>query len=1023
VVPLIVSGTITDASGRTLSGQTAEAFFISISHAPGLLAVGLNCALGAKQLRPFLEELSRVAHVPVSCHPNAGLPNEFGEYDQSAEEFAALVSGFAGGGLINIAGGCCGTTPKHIELLAKAIVDYKPRTIPLRHPGLALSGLEPLWIDQLLNFVNVGERTNVTGSKVFAKHIKNEDFDQALIIAREQVEAGAQIIDVNFDEGLLDSEKMMTHFLHLVASEPDTAKVPIMIDSSKWSVIESGLKCIQGKGIVNSLSLKEGEEQFIKLATLVKRYGAAVVVMAFDEQGQADSFERKIEICERAYRILTEQVDFEASDIIFDPNILTVATGIDEHREYAVNFFRATAWIKKHLPLVRISGGVSNVSFSFRGNNRVREAMHSAFLYHARQAGMELGIVNPAQLVVYDQIEPQLLLRVEDVLLNRRDDATERLIEFAESLKGERGSATATQSLDWRNLPVAERLSYALVRGINDFVVADTEEARQQFKKALQVIEGPLMAGMNQVGDLFAAGKMFLPQVVKSARVMKQAVAHLIPFIEAEKSAGISRQQGKIVMATVKGDVHDIGKNIVGVVLGCNNYQVIDLGVMVPCEKIISTALEEKADIIGLSGLITPSLEEMVHVASEMERQGIKIPLLIGGATTSKRHTAIKIAPRYSAPTVHVLDASKSVPVMSALLNVDSAGRAKFVEDTVAEYQKLRDYQREGGSQREYSTLAEARTNSFKFDWSSYLPPTPQRLGITLLDQINIETLVPFIDWHPFFIAWEMKGKFPEILNSPQYGTEARKLYHDAQKLLSQIANHSLITAKGICGLFPANSVGDDIEVDLDSVTVKFHFLRQQQRKRPGQANFCLADFIAPRASGIKDYLGCFAVTAGINLDQVVQRFEKNHDDYSSIMIKALADRLAEAFAEYLHYLVRTKYWGYADNEALSNDQLIAEAYRGIRPAPGYPACPDHTEKALLFKILDVERKASIRLTESYAMYPAASVSGFYFSHPDYNYFGLGRIGQDQVTDYAHRKGLSVTEVERWLGSNLNYEP
>lgn len=1023
-IPLIVSGTITDASGRTLSGQTPSAFFISIAHAPNLIAVGLNCALGAKQLRPYLEELSRIADVPICCYPNAGLPNEFGQYDQSADEFAELVGGFVSEGLVNVVGGCCGTTPLHIRKLVDAVGELEPRQIPARRPGLALSGLEPLWITDQQNFVNIGERTNVTGSKKFADLIKGGDLDAGLAIAREQVLAGAQVIDINFDEGMLDGERLMPEFVNLLASEPEISRVPFMIDSSKWSVIEAGLKCLQGKGIVNSISLKEGEEKFIECARKVRSYGAAVVVMAFDEQGQADSYERRIQICERAYKVLTEKVGFNAQDIIFDPNILTVGTGIEEHSRYAISFLEATRWIKQNLPQAKVSGGVSNISFSFRGNNRVREAMHAAFLYHAIQAGMDMGIVNAQQLIVYDEIEPELLTAVEDVLFNRRNDATERLIELAETFRGVKGKKVDDGSNDWRFKPANERLTHALIRGIDQFIEGDTEEVRAASSRALDVIEGPLMDGMNVVGDLFGAGKMFLPQVVKSARVMKKAVAYLIPYIEREKREGEApRTAGTIVMATVKGDVHDIGKNIVGVVLSCNNYRVVDLGVMVPADVILRRAEEEQADIIGLSGLITPSLDEMMHVASEMERLGVKLPLLIGGATTSKRHTAIKIAPQYGGPTIHVADASKSVPVVAALLNPDE--RSKLAAATAAEYAELRAVHERGETTRDYCSFSEAKENAFTTEWQSYRPPTPHKLGVQVIEDVPIETLSHYIDWHPFFLAWEMRGKYPDILHSARYGEEARKLFADAQEMLAQSELHEFLKTRGVCGIFPANAIGEDVAVYADnsrSETIAvLHFLRQQHKKRAGVSNFSLSDFVAPLESGVADYIGAFAVTAGIGIEKQIERYERDHDDYRSIMLKAIADRLAEAFAEYLHEVVRKEYWGYATIENFSTKQLVREQYQGIRPAPGYPACPDHTEKAALFKLIEVEKNTGITLTENFAMHPAAAVCGLYFSHPEANYFGLGKIDRDQVQVYAERKGMSIKEIERWLAPNLGY--
>ncbi|MCB0323612.1 MAG: methionine synthase [Bdellovibrionales bacterium] len=1024
-LPLMISGTITDQSGRTLSGQTPQAFWISIAHAPNLLSVGLNCALGARQMRPFLRELSDHASVAVSAYPNAGLPNEFGEYDETAEEFAQAVEDFLQAGFLNFVGGCCGTTPEHLRLVADLVTRYQPRRIPEPSPYLELSGLEPLVLTPESNFLNIGERTNVTGSKKFEKLIQAGDLEGGLEVARQQVEGGAQVLDVNLDEGMLDTEALMPQFLHLMAAEPDIARLPFMIDSSKWSVIFAGLKCLQGKGIVNSISLKEGEEVFIDQAREIRRFGAAVVVMAFDEQGQADTYERRIEICQRAYTVLTEQVGFPPQDIIFDPNILTVGTGIEEHNEYAISFIRAAEWIKNNLPRAKVSGGVSNISFSFRGNDRVREAMHAAFLYHAIRAGLDMGIVNAGQLEVYEEVPKELLGRVEDVLFNRRPDATERLIEHAEQVKG-KGKSNDDTRLAWRQAPVAERLKHALVKGILDFIEEDTEEARQQYDRPLQVIEGPLMDGMSVVGDLFGEGKMFLPQVVKSARVMKKAVAYLIPFIEQEKAGSSEkRSAGKILLATVKGDVHDIGKNIVGVVLACNNYEVIDLGVMVPCQKILDTAKELEVDIIGLSGLITPSLDEMVFVASEMTRLGCTVPLLIGGATTSRRHTAVKIAPQYAHGAIHVLDASRSVPVVSALLNKDQ--RASFLGSINEEYAGLREAHAERSSNRQFVSVAAARENKLAVDWSSYQPPTPTKLGVTVLDDVSLSTLRDFIDWSPFFHAWELKGKYPEILKSPRVGKEAQSLFDDANDLLDEIIEGGLLRGKGVFGLFPANSNGDDIEVYIDDtregIRATLYSLRQQGEKRPGVPNLALGDFVAPRESGLKDYVGAFAVTAGIGCDELANRYLKDHDDYRSIIVKALADRLAEAFAEYLHAEVRKRYWGYAADEVASNDELIREQYQGIRPAPGYPACPDHTEKRTLFSLLDAERATGITLTESFAMHPGASVSGWYFSHPEAKYYGVGRIDRDQVADYAARKGVTLAEAERWLAPNLNYDP
>ncbi len=1025
-LPIMVSGTITDASGRTLSGQTVEAFWISVSHAE-LFSVGLNCALGAKEMRPHLESLSKIANCFVSAYPNAGLPNEFGEYDQGAEEMRDYIKDFGSNGFSNIIGGCCGTTPDHIRAMAEAVKSMPPRKVPSGTPFTQLSGLEPLIIRPETNFVNVGERTNVTGSRKFARLIKTGDFNTALSVAQHQVEGGAQIIDVNMDEGLLDSKQAMVDFLHLVMSEPEIAKLPIMIDSSKFDVIEAGLKCVQGKSVVNSISLKEGEDEFIRQAKLVRRYGAAAIVMAFDEKGQADTIKRKVEICQRAYKILTEQVGFAPHDIIFDPNIFAVATGIEEHNAYALNFIEATRQIKETCPGAKVSGGVSNISFSFRGNDVVREAMHSAFLYHAIKAGMDMGIVNAGMIEVYEEIPKDLLERVEDVLFNKRPDATDRLTEFAENFKGEGGKALK-KDLSWRSEPLAKRLEHALVKGITEFIVEDTEEARQQFPAPINVIEGPLMDGMNVVGDLFGAGKMFLPQVVKSARVMKKAVAYLTPYIEAEKKkSNASSNKGKILLATVKGDVHDIGKNIVGVVLACNNYEVIDIGVMVPAQKILETARKENVDIIGLSGLITPSLDEMVHVAKEMERQNFDVPLLIGGATTSKTHTAVKIEPQYKNPVVHVLDASRCVGVASNLLSADENTRSNFILDIKQNYQRLRENRAGRQSNKKYISLEKARNNAFNFDWSNYSPPVPNQAGIHVFDHFSLEELSNYIDWTPFFTSWQLHGKFPAILQDEVVGTEAQKLYNDARSMLRRIIDEKWLSAKAIIGLFPANSCPDDsVEIysndDRQEAIYRLNFLRQQRQKAPGLANFSLSDFIAPKDSGVKDYIGAFAVTSGIGIEKWVSKFEEEHDDYSAIMLKALADRLAEAFAECMHERVRKDYWGYAQNEELDNDKLIQEAYRGIRPAPGYPACPEHTEKGILWELLKVKDQIGISLTESFAMYPAASVSGWYFAHPDSKYFGLGQISKDQVTDYANRKNMSIEEAEKWLAPVLNYD-
>ncbi|NEU69495.1 methionine synthase [Spirosoma agri] len=1057
VLPIMVSGTITDASGRTLSGQTTEAFLYSISHLP-LLSVGLNCALGAELMRPYIQTLAKEAPFFTSAYPNAGLPNEFGEYDETPDMMALQIEDFVKSNFINIVGGCCGSTPDHIRAIAQVAAKYPPRQVPEPEPYQKLSGLEPLKITELTNFLNVGERTNVTGSKKFARLIKEGNYDEALSIARGQVEGGAQVIDVNMDEGMLDSVEAMTTFLNLIAAEPDIARVPIMVDSSKWEVIEAGLKCVQGKAIVNSISLKEGEEAFIERANLVKRYGAAAVVMAFDETGQADSYERRIQICERAYRILVDKVHFNPQDIIFDPNILTVATGIEEHNNYAVDFINATRWIKENLPLAKVSGGVSNISFSFRGNDFVREAMHSAFLYHAIRAGMDMGIVNAGQLEVYDSIPKDLLERCEDVLLNRRDDATERLVDFAETVKA-KGKAIV-QDDAWRKESVHERLKHALIKGITDYIDQDVEEIRQQVARPLHIIEGPLMDGMNVVGDLFGAGKMFLPQVVKSARVMKKAVAYLTPFIEAEKTGGESSFAGRILMATVKGDVHDIGKNIVGVVLGCNNYEIIDLGVMVPTQKILEEAKKHNVDIIGLSGLITPSLDEMVGVAKEMERQGFTMPLLIGGATTSRVHTAVKIDPHYSGPVVHVLDASRSVPVAGRLVNELQSTRDTIFTEIKAEYAKVRDDHARRRQDKATLTIEKARENRTPIDWTNFEPTKPTFLGNRYFDDYPIAELADYIDWTPFFQTWQLHGKYPAILNDAVVGNEARQLFDDAKKLLKEVINNKLLKAKAVVGFFPANSADDDVllhnyeeqvrevpcerhgshrhieykisraqsqtsvssagELIYDTKTV-LHFIRQQNQKAPGLPNFCLSDFIAPLESGREDYIGGFAVTAGIGIEALIDKYERDHDDYNSIMIKAIADRLAEAFAERMHERVRTEFWPYATSEKLTGEQLIKEEYQGIRPAPGYPACPDHTEKGTLFNLLDAT-KIGIELTESYAMYPASSVSGFYFSHPESKYFAVGKINKDQIQDYALRKDMPIEEIERWLAPVLSYD-
>ncbi len=1025
-LPIMISGTITDASGRTLTGQTTEAFYNSVSHAKPIL-MGLNCALGAEELRPYLAELARICRGRVSVHPNAGLPNEFGEYDQTPDQMAELVREFAESGFVNLVGGCCGTTPDHIRAIAEAVRGVPPRRIPKLSRHCRLSGLEPLDIRPESLFVNIGERTNVTGSARFKKLIKSGDYETALQVARDQVDNGAQMIDVNMDEGMLDSEDAMKTFLNLIASEPDIARVPVVVDSSKWSVIETGLKCIQGRGVVNSISLKEGEAPFIEQASKILKYGAAVIVMAFDEKGQADTQERKLEICKRSYEILTQRVGFPAEDIIFDPNIFAVATGIEEHNNYGVDFIEATRAIKKALPYAMVSGGVSNISFSFRGNNPVREAMHSAFLYHATRAGMDMGIVNAGQLEVYEDIDKELLVAVEDVLLNRREDGTERLVDIAETVRG-----TAKEKkvdLAWRDAPVEARLSHALVKGITDFVEADTEEARQKFDRPIQVIEGPLMDGMNVVGDLFGAGKMFLPQVVKSARVMKKAVAYLIPYIEEEKrrlGTAASSAKGKIIMATVKGDVHDIGKNIVGVVLRCNNYDVVDLGVMVPAQNILKAAREENADVIGLSGLITPSLDEMVNVAREMEREGFDIPLLIGGATTSRIHTAVKIEPGYKrAPTIYVQDASRSVTVVSSLLSEEQ--RDGFVENTRSEYEALRAQHKGKKSRVGRLSIEAARSNRHTTDWSTYTADKPSFLGVKSFERYDLDALRARIDWTPFFKTWELQGRYPKIFDDAVMGAQAKELFDDAQRLIDRFVRTGEIEARAVVGFFPANSVGDDIEVYTDesreNVRCVFHTLRQQTQKSKARKNHALADFIAPKDSGVADYVGGFAVTTGLGLDRVVEAFEADHDDYNSILAKAVADRLAEAFAEHLHERVRKQLWGYAPDESFDNEGLIREQYRGIRPAPGYPACPDHTEKKTLFELLGASGSAQIRLTESFAMLPAASVSGLYFAHPEARYFGVGTIERDQVADYARRKGVELRFMEKWLSPSLGYDP
>ncbi len=1019
-LPLMISGTITDASGRTLSGQTTEAFYNSLRHAEPL-SFGLNCALGPDELRQYVAELSRIAEGYVTAHPNAGLPNAFGEYDLDAELMAQQIGEWATAGFLNIIGGCCGTTPQHIAAMVAAVEGVAPRQLPTIPVACRLSGLEPLNITAESLFVNVGERTNVTGSAKFKRLIKEEKYNEALEVALQQVQSGAQIIDINMDEGMLDAEAAMVRFLNLIAGEPDIARVPIMIDSSKWEVIEKGLQCIQGKGIVNSISMKEGEAAFIHHARQVRRYGAAMVVMAFDEVGQADTRARKIEICRRAYRILTEQVGFPPEDIIFDPNIFAVATGIDEHNNYAMDFIGACEDIKRELPHAMISGGVSNVSFSFRGNDPVREAIHAVFLYYAIRKGMDMGIVNAGQLAIYDDLPAELREAVEDVILNRRDDGTERLLALAEKYRGGKSDGSQEKQLaEWRSWDVVKRLEYSLVKGITEFIEQDTEEARQQVPRPIEVIEGPLMSGMNVVGDLFGEGKMFLPQVVKSARVMKQAVAYLEPFIEASKEAG--RSNGKIVLATVKGDVHDIGKNIVGVVLQCNNYEIIDLGVMVPGEKILKTAREVNADIIGLSGLITPSLDEMVNMAKEMERQGFTLPLLIGGATTSKAHTAVKIEQHYSGPTVYVQNASRTVGVVSSLLS--STLKEDFVARTRKEYETVRIQHARKKPRTPPVSLQAARDNATSIDWESYTPPVPHRPGVSQVEA-SIETLRNYIDWTPFFMTWSLAGKYPRIMEDEVVGEEAQRLFADANAMLDRLSQQSLLKPRGVVGIFPANRVGDDIHLysdeRRDEILCVSHHLRQQTEKTDF-ANYCLADFLAPKSSGKADYLGAFAVTGGLEEDALAEAYDRQHDDYNKIMVKALADRLAEAFAEYLHERVRKVIWGFAPNENLSNEELIRENYQGIRPAPGYPACPEHTEKAAIWRLLAVEEQTGMKLTESFAMWPGAAVSGWYFSHPDSRYFAVAQIQRDQVEDYAARKGMSVMEVERWLAPNLGYD-
>lgn len=1040
-LPIMVSGTITDASGRTLSGQNTEAFLTSVSHLP-LLSVGLNCALGADLMRPYIQILADKSPFATSAHPNAGLPNEMGEYDESPEQMGVVIEGFLKEGLLNIIGGCCGTTPDHIREIVRLAGKYQGRPEIQRGHVMKLSGLEPVTINELSNFVNIGERCNVTGSKKFARLIREGNYEAALAIARDQVETGAQVLDINLDEGMIDGVEAMRTFVNLIASEPDISKVPLMIDSSKWEVIESGLKCVQGKAIVNSISLKEGEQKFKELAQEVLRYGAAVVVMAFDEKGQADNYERRIEICERAYRILVDEVGFPPEDIIFDPNILTVATGMEEHNNYAVDFINAVRWIKENLPFAKVSGGVSNVSFSFRGNEPVREAIHTVFLYHAIKAGLDMGIVNAGQIGIYDEIPEATLVLVEDVILNRRADATERLLALADTIK-DKGKSQSGPDLSWRQLPVKERIAHGLVKGIADYIDEDTEECRQLFDRPIEVIEGPLMDGMSIVGDLFGAGKMFLPQVVKSARVMKKAVAYLQPFIEAEKSEGVA-SAGKVLMATVKGDVHDIGKNIVGVVLGCNNYEIVDLGVMVPTEKILSVAKEQQVDIIGLSGLITPSLDEMVGVAKEMERQGFKLPLLVGGATTSRIHTAVKIDPHYSGPVIHVLDASRSVPVAGKLLQSQES-QDKTLREFKEEYAKLREDHARRKSEKSQLTLQEARANAFQTDWETFTPVKPAFLGTRKFENYDLAEIAKYIDWTPFFQTWQLAGKYPAILEDEIVGVEAKKLFADAKVLLDKIIQEKLLGASAVIGFWPAGSRADDIELfdfeaketevacekhgshAMTSYTVgsetthRLHHLRQQNQKAPGLPNYCLSDFIKPvsEAKDAPDYIGGFAVTAGVGIEKLLEEYELAHDDYNSIMVKALADRLAEAFAELMHERVRKEFWGYSQGERLTNEELIKEKYRGIRPAPGYPACPEHTEKATLFEILDAN-SIGIELTDSFAMYPASSVSGWYFAHPESRYFPVGKIRSDQVVDYAERKGMNLEEAERWLAPLLS---
>ena len=1020
--PVMISGTITDASGRTLSGQTTEAFYNAVRHAKPI-AMGLNCALGPDELRQYVEELSRVSDFAVSAHPNAGLPNAFGEYDLTAQDMTAHIKEWAESGFLNIVGGCCGTDAEHIRAMAQAVANIAPREVKTRDIACRLSGLEPLTIQEDTLFVNVGERTNVTGSAKFKRLIKEENYDEAVSVALQQVENGAQIIDINMDEGMLDSKNAMIRFLNLIAGEPDIARVPVMIDSSKWDIIEAGLKCIQGKGVVNSISLKEGEAQFRQQAELLRRYGAAVIVMAFDEEGQADTRARKFEICQRAYGILVNEIGFPAEDIIFDPNIFAVATGIDEHNNYALDFIQATKDIKDNLPYAMISGGVSNVSFSFRGNNPVREAIHAVFLYHCIKNGMDMGIVNAGQLAIYSDLPEKLKQAVEDVVLNTDDGATERLLAIADEYRGDGKSANNAQDLAWRELPVIKRLEHALVKGINEFIVEDTEQARLEATRPLDVIEGPLMDGMNVVGDLFGAGEMFLPQVVKSARVMKQAVAHLQPFIEAEKSEASSN--GKVLLATVKGDVHDIGKNIVGVVLQCNNYEIIDLGVMVSSEEILRVAKEENVDIIGLSGLITPSLDEMVHVAKEMQRQGFELPLLIGGATTSKAHTAVKIEPQYQHPVVYVANASRSVSVVSTLLSDEQ--RPAFIERQKEEYARIRERHLNKGPRTELVSLDKARENAPLLSFEQYQPVTPKKLGVTVLDNLDFDQVRQYIDWTPFFMTWQLSGKYPTILQHELIGEEATKLFNDANAMLDDLISNEKLVGKAVIGLFPAVRQQDDTILFKDDSReqelARLHHLRQQNQKKQGQYNRCLADYIATEQDGVNDYIGAFAVSSGFGADELVAELEAQHDTYNSILLKAVADRLAEASAEYLHEKVRRDYWGYAADEQLDNEALIRESYQGIRPAPGYPACPEHTEKGTLWQLLNVEQNIGMKLTSSYAMWPGAAVSGWYFAHPDAKFFTVSKIDQQQVQDYAKRKGFTLEEAEKWLAPNLNYDP